>query len=95
MRRCAAGTNGASPPLSRGAVRPRLTAYSATVQLAPDARFGAVFDAYTRSTRETFLGVQLAAHQSDADTRLDWLKALDYPAIVTSAVRELNEQLLE
>lgn len=94
MRRCAAGTNGACRPTPEVLCGRALTAYSATVQLEPDPRFGAVYDAYTRSTRETFLGVQLAAHQSDADTRLSWLKALDYPAIVTSAVRELNERLL-
>ncbi len=95
MARCAAGTDGtcqASPEVLCGRA---LTAASVVSQEAPDAHFAAVFDAYTRTTREAFLGRQLAAYQADADTRLEWLKSQNYPAVVTAAVRDLNKQLLQ
>jgi len=49
---------------------------------------------YQATTREAFLGRQLAAFKNDADMRLTWLRTTDYPAIVTNAVQDLNERLL-
>lgn len=50
---------------------------------------------YQDATREAFLGRQFGAFYADAQTRLDWLRAQDYPAIVTAAVQSFVEQLLE
>lgn len=94
MARCAAGTSGTCQPSPEVLCGRALTAWSVATQLSPTSSFPALVDAYTRSTRETFLGRQLAAYQTDADTRLGWLKASDYPAIVTAQVRTHNEGLL-
>ncbi len=50
---------------------------------------------YQELTREAYLGQQLSAFGADATLRLQWLETTDYPAVVTSAVKNLNEQLLD
>ncbi len=51
--------------------------------------------AYHEATRESLLGQQLGAFFTDDATRLEWLSTQDFPALVTSAVRDVTAQLLD
>ncbi|HEY3353600.1 MAG TPA: hypothetical protein VGQ83_10145 [Polyangia bacterium] len=94
MKRCAAGESGTCRPTTAVLCGRQLVAYT-FVRLTADLPSSAdLVLAYQDTTREAFLGRQLGAFQTDADTRLTWLKTTDYPAIVTSAVKDLITQLL-
>ena len=95
MARCAAGDEGLCRPSDQVLCGRQLTAsaYRVIAGDAPEAE--PLVDLYAESSREAFLGLQLAAFATDADTRLQWLQSQDYPAVVTAQVRDLNEQLLE
>jgi hypothetical protein len=94
MENCAAGTDGTCVPSDEVICGRQLVAYAyanqdAELDIAPQ-----LVTTYTEATREAFLGRQLGAFQTDSDMRLAWLRTTDYPAIVTTAVQDLNERLL-
>ncbi len=95
MRACAAQQDGlclASPEVQCGR---QLSAYAIKNASETSAAVNDLLLAYQRGTREAFLGRQFAAFHADAQTRLDWLEAQDYPAIVTAAVQGLIQGLLD
>lgn len=95
MTECAAGTNGACRPSNAVLCARQLLSRSYRNQ-TKDTTFGdEVIEQYTLITRESFLGRQFGAYQTDVETRLKWLQSSDYPALVTTAVQDLNEQLLQ
>ncbi|MGV3621990.1 MAG: hypothetical protein ACO1OB_14305, partial [Archangium sp.] len=51
-------------------------------------------EAYDATTREAFLGRQLAAFQVDTQTRLKWLQASEAPAFLASTLRDYNMEIL-
>lgn len=95
IERCAKKTEGTCVPNAQVLCGRQLlaSAYRAQATDTPLAR--QVVTTYQLVSRETFLGRQLAAFHNDATSRADWLKATDYPAIVTSAVKDLSGQLLQ
>ncbi|MGC4117282.1 MAG: hypothetical protein QM765_22520 [Myxococcales bacterium] len=94
MERCAAGTGGACRPTPAVLCGRELAAY-AYAGLEQDLPSTAdLVVAFQDASREAFLGRQMGAFHTDAQTRLDWLKTSDYPAIVTSAVKDLIDRLL-
>lgn len=52
-------------------------------------------EAYDATTREAFLGRQLAAFQVDTQTRLAWLQSSEAPAFLASTLRDYNTQILD
>ncbi len=50
--------------------------------------------AYDATTREAFLGRQLAAFQVDTQTRLKWLQTSEAPAFLASTLRDYNMEIL-
>ncbi len=52
-------------------------------------------EAYDATTREAFLGRQLAAFQVDTQTRLAWLQSGEAPAFLASTLRDYNTQILD
>jgi len=94
IENCARGTNGTCVPSAAVLCSRQLVAYAYRSQPDGATISPKLIDAFLSSTQEAYLGRQLAAFKTDADTRLTWLKTTDYPAIVTSAVRSLNEKLM-
>jgi hypothetical protein len=94
IENCARGTNGTCVPSPAVLCSRQLAAYAYRNQPDGATISPKLIDAFLSATQEALLGRQLAAFKTDADTRLTWLKTTDYPAIVTTAVRNLNEQLL-
>jgi hypothetical protein len=94
MAKCAAGTGGLCRPSAEVLCGRQLLAYAYSAPVAELAASGELVDAYQRVTREAFLGRQLGAFQTDADTREAWLKTSDYPAIVTRVLRDFTAGLL-
>lgn len=94
MQRCAAGTDGTCRPSDEVLCGRQLAAY-AYAGLTQDLDSTAdLVTAFQDASREAFLGQQMGAFETDAQTRLEWLKTSDYPAIVTSAVKDLIDRLL-
>ena len=50
--------------------------------------------AYERTTREAFIGRQLAAFEVDTRSRLDWLRSSEAPLFLAAALRDYNESIL-
>ncbi len=94
MERCAAGTDGTCRPSPAVLCARQLAAYAFYALAGQDEGAADLVAAYQDTTREAFLGRQLGAFQADAQTRLEWLRTTDYPAIVTSAVKDLVARLL-
>ncbi len=94
MADCAAGTLGLCRPSAKVLCGRQLLAYAYSAPVVELASSAELVDAYQRVTREAFLGRQLGAFQTDADTREAWLKTSDYPAIVTRALRTFTSGLL-
>ncbi|MFT5430105.1 MAG: hypothetical protein ACI9OJ_000778 [Myxococcota bacterium] len=95
MKACASGEGGTCRPNSDVLCGRQLAAYAYANQGLELADAPLLLDTYAELTREAFLGRQLGAFQTDADTRLKWLQTTDYPAIVTSAVRSTVETILD
>lgn len=95
MGKCAAGTDGLCRPSSEILCSRQLVAHAYASLDGSVPGVDELFAVYLDATREAFLGRQLGAFQTDAQTRLDWLKSSDYPAIVTSAVKDLISGLLD
>lgn len=95
MAQCASGTNGTCIPSDEVLCARQVAALAYRNQPGGSSHVGALLDAYLGTTREAFLGPQFGALQTDTQTRLEWLKSTDYPAIATAAVRDLNERLLQ
>ncbi len=96
MQDCAQGVDGLCRPSPEVMCARQLLAYAyatPTTDLNPDDS-RRVSDAFERATREAFLGQQLGAFQSDAALRLSWLKATDFPAIVTRELKDFVGGLL-
>ncbi len=95
MDDCVSQTDGTCVPSPRVLCSRQLaaTALRNGEPSSDDAPF--LLEAYLQTSREAFLGRQFAAFHQDAQTRLDWLKASDYPAVVTSAVESFVAGLLE
>ncbi len=94
MEDCAAGTNGicrAKPEVLCGR---QLVAHAYRSQQDDSTLITELVNQYDQVTREAYLGLELSAFGTDARLRLEWLKTSDYPAVVASAVKSLNEQLL-
>ncbi len=94
MEACANGTDGTCVPTEEILCARQLLAYAYQNQETDISTTAQLVVSYQNVTQEAFLGRQLAAFKNDADKRLEWLKTTDYPAIVTSAVKDLNAQLL-
>ncbi len=95
MADCTMGTGGTCVPAPEVLCARQLAASTYHQQVGPAASAAPALLAFQDVSREAFLGPQLAAYQADAETRLDWLRTQTYPAIVTDAVRGLNESLLD
>ena len=50
--------------------------------------------AYDETTREAFIGRQLAAFQVDTESRLKWLRSSEAPLFLAGALRDYNEEIL-
>jgi len=94
MADCAAGTGGLCRPSAKVLCGRQLLAYAYSAPVVELPSSAELVDAYQRVTREAFLGRQLGAFQTDADTREAWLKTSDYPAIVTTTLRTFTSGLL-
>lgn len=86
---CAKGTNNTCVPNAGILCARQLLAHAYQNQSEEAPQAAELVKNYSLITREAFLGRQLAAFKIDTDTRLEWLKTSDYPAIVTSAVKDL------
>jgi hypothetical protein len=96
MQDCATQANGTCVPSGAVLCARQLAARALKNAGGGGAGSGvALVRAYLDTTREAFLGRQFAAFYADAQTRLSWLKATDYPAVVTNAVRSHTQGLLE
>lgn len=94
MSRCAQGVDGTCQPAPEVVCGRQLTAYAYRDRDVSSEHLSLVLRTYVEATREAFLGREFGALQSDTETRLEWLKTTDYPAIVTAAVRDRSEELL-
>lgn len=94
MERCAEGIDGACRPSAEALCGRQLTAYAYVEPTVDVSSAGQLVETFQSATREAFLGRQLGAFQTDAQKRLEWLQTSDWPSIVTSALVDLNEQLL-
>jgi hypothetical protein len=95
MARCAAGVDGFCRPSAEVLCGRQLTAWA---YVEPEDEIDLATElilSFQAATREAFLGRQLGAFQNDSQRRLEWLQTSDYPAIVTSAVVDLNARLLQ
>ncbi|TDP75375.1 hypothetical protein [Bradymonas sediminis] len=95
MEDCAAGTDGTCRPGPQVLCARQLTAHAYRSQDAHADVAHQLVDQYGAVTREAFLGQELGAFGTDSRLRLEWLKSTDYPAVVVSEVKALNEQLLD
>lgn len=95
MQDCVTQTDGTCVPSAEVVCARQLVATATRATAPGDADFPLLLDAYQDTTREAFLGKQFAAFHADAQTRLDWLSASDYPAVVTSAVQSFIAGLLD
>lgn len=95
MEDCAEGRDGTCVPSAEVLCARQLLARAVYGRDSDDDVTRNLVAVYEDVTREAFLGRQLAAFNADADTRLEWLKTTDYPAIVTSAVQDLVTRLLD
>ncbi|MGI5861964.1 MAG: hypothetical protein ACOX6T_07875 [Myxococcales bacterium] len=95
MKRCAAGTDGTCRPTPAVLCGRQLAAFAYAGLQEQLASSPDLVLAFEEASREAFLGRQMGAFQTDTNTRLEWLKASDFPAIVTSAVKNHTENLLE
>lgn len=95
MRRCTAQIDGTCLPSPTLLCSRQLAAHA--VKVAPEGSPDLLdlVRNYQDTTREAFLGRQFGAFYADAQTRLDWLEAQDYPAIVTAAVQSFVAELLQ
>jgi hypothetical protein len=94
MQDCAGGVDGLCRPQPAIQCARQLLAYAYAAPAAELANSADVVSAFERVSREAFLGRQLGAFQADADTRLAWLQATDFPAIVTAVLRDFMGQLI-
>ena len=94
MQDCAAGVDGLCRPTEQVLCGRQALAFAYTAPLDEVEAGPALVDAYQRVTREAFLGRQLGAFQTDAETRQQWLEASDFPAIVTAVLRDFTAGLL-
>ncbi|MGM0556181.1 MAG: hypothetical protein ACQEVA_07365 [Myxococcota bacterium] len=94
MEDCAAGTDGTCRPSSQVLCARQLVARAYRDQGQTSPHMAELVTQYQDVTREAYLGQQLGAFGTDSQMRLEWLETTDYPAVITSAVRGLNEQLL-
>lgn len=95
MEDCAAGTDGTCRPTPKVLCARQLTAYAYRNQNSDADVASVLVDQYGEVTREAFLGQELGAFGTDSKLRLQWLQTTDYPAVVVSEVKALNEQLLD
>ncbi len=95
MESCASGSNGICVPSKAVLCARQLTAYASRVQTYESAESSLLVELHQKTTREAYLGRLLAAFKTDYDTRLTWLETTDYPAIVTSAVKNKIADLLQ
>ncbi len=94
MEDCAAGTNGTCRPKPEVLCGRQLVAHAYRNQQDESTLMTELVNQYDQVTREAYLGQELGAFGTDANLRLEWLKTSDYPAVIASAVKSLNEKLL-
>ena len=94
MEECAAGAQGTCRPSPPILCSRNLLSYAYRTQEKDSLMSEPLLKTYAEVTREAFVGRQFGAYQTDITTRLTWLKTTEYPAVVTSLVRDLNERLL-
>jgi hypothetical protein len=94
MADCSRGTNGTCRPSSEVTCSRQLLAAAYRNQTSDSTYVTNLLSDYLDTTREQFLGAQFGSLQSDTETRIEWLKSTEYPAIATNLVRDLNERLL-
>ncbi len=94
LDQCARQLNGRCVP--SGAVRcaRQALAVAARAQVTDSPLSRQVVASFQRVSRELSLGRSLGAFTNDMSLRKTWLERADYPAVVTSEVKQLNAQLL-
>lgn len=95
MTDCAGGVDGLCRPNAEVGCARELLSEAYRAQGSAPAYVDPLLGQFLEISRESVLGRQFGALQTDTETRLEWLKTSDYPAIVTTAVRNLNEMLLD
>ncbi len=95
MEACAAGVGGACRPSEVVLCSRQLTAYAFSIPETEVTTSAQLVLSFQNATREAYLGRQLGAFQTDSVTRLAWLRASDFPAIVTSALQSHTAGLLQ
>ncbi|RAL20922.1 hypothetical protein DL240_14705 [Lujinxingia litoralis] len=95
MERCARGDQGLCRPSDQVVCGRSLVASAYRTQQTDSTYVNELSGWYLQTSREQFLGQQFGSLSADTETRLEWLSATNYPAIVTNAVRSLNENLLD
>jgi hypothetical protein len=95
LAECAAGTDGTCRPSAEVTCGRQLLARAYHDQPEGSTRMSALVENYLDIARESYLGRQLGAFATDFNMRMAWLEATNYPAVVTSAVQEKNEELLD
>ncbi len=95
MDRCVAQTEGTCEPSPALLCSRQLAAYA--VKRLPEGSPDLLdlVRNYQDATREAFLGRQFGAFAVDAQTRLDWLKATEYPGVLAGALQGYVADLLE
>lgn len=53
-----------------------------------------LLDFYQQLSRETYLGMELAAYQRDTQTRLDWLRTAIAPLFLAAELRSYNDDIM-
>ncbi len=95
MEKCANNEDGVCLPSPAVRCARQLTAYASRRETYESEDAALLVSLHQETAQEEFLGRQLAAFKNDADTRLKWLATSDYPAVVTSAVKNKIADLLE
>lgn len=94
MAQCSTGENGRCVPSNEVVCARQLLASAYRQQESDSEYVSPLLTQYQETTRERFLGAQFGSLRADTETRLEWLRSTNYPAVVTNLVRDLNERLL-
>ena len=95
MKDCADGVDGLCRPQPEVLCARQLLAYAYAEPTTSVADAALLVDAFDRVSREVFLGQQLGAFHADATLRLAWLRTTDVPSVVTAALRDYVQGLLD
>jgi hypothetical protein len=92
---CASDTSPTCKPTPKLSCARALVATAYLDADAASADVQRLSEAYDATTKEAFLGRQLAAFQVDTQTRLAWLQSSEAPPFLASTLRDYNMQILD